>query len=498
MARGPQPGDLIEDRYRLDLMIGTGGMGAVWSAGVDGTDDKIALKFLHSQLASDPLMVQRFLLEARAGMDIKHPNVVKVIAQGRLEPTDPRDDAMPWLAMELLTGKTLGDALRLRGRLEPVDALAIMADVTAGTAAAHAKGIVHRDIKPGNVFLQQVDGKITPKLLDFGISKYVDPSLDGGLTSTGAIVGSATYMSPEQAAGGYNVDTRTDVWSLGVMLYRLLTGESPLGVSQQPEVIALLASAKELELGALKNPRIPPTVADIVRRCLRKKREERWPSAVELETELKAALAAEAVSSRSPDIDTLLRPASSAATFIAAPMDATPEPTAATAPTGVPATSGYVVDPRATLSPATEQVQAPAASVRGTMKMDVPYNGVPASALETVRIRPESTSSIWAKVGAIALGIGIVAVGGTAWRLQHRAQPAPAPTFTNPEPLPSASAEPVEVEDEPETSAAPETTAQPPTVATSPKAVRQQAKGRQGSKGTKPPASAESWRKPGF
>ena len=419
MARGPQPGDLIDDRYRLDLMIGTGGMGAVWSAGVAGSDERVALKFLHSQLATDPLMVQRFVLEARAGLEIRHPNVVKVLGQGRLEPSDPRDDATPWLAMELLTGKTLGDALRLRGRLDAVDALAIMADVTAGTAAAHAKGIVHRDIKPGNVFLQERDGKITPKLLDFGISKYVDPSLDGGLTSTGAIVGSATYMSPEQAAGGYNVDPRTDVWSLGVMLYRLLTGESPLGVSQQAEVIALLGSARDLELGALKNPRVPASVADIVRRCLRKKREERWPSAVELETELKAALAAEAAASRAPDIDTLLRPASSAATFIAAPLDAAPETTAHTAPTG------YVVDASSTMSPPTAAFVGPP-TPRATQRMDAPVvcASPPGSGH---RLDAGAGHSAWAKAGAIALGIGIVAIGGTAWRYRQHAPPPPPP-----------------------------------------------------------------------
>src|SRR4051812_7287365 len=117
-AHGPQPGDLVGGRYRLELLIGTGGMGAVWSAAVEGsapdaqpTDEKVAIKFLHGQMAADPLIVQRFLLEARAGTEIRHPNVVRMLASGWLELGDGAD-AVPWLAMELLSGKTLSDVLR--------------------------------------------------------------------------------------------------------------------------------------------------------------------------------------------------------------------------------------------------------------------------------------------------------------------------------------------------------------------------------------------------
>ena len=326
-ARGPQPGDLVGGRYRLELLIGTGGMGAVWSAAVEGSargtepsDDKVAIKFLHGQMAADPLIVQRFLLEARAGTEIRHPNVVRMLASGWLELGDGAD-SVPWLAMELLSGKTLSDVLRKRPRLEGIDAVAVAADVAAGAAAAHAAKIVHRDLKPANVFLQQTSGgDVVPKILDFGISKFVEPGLDGGLTTTGAVVGSAMYMSPEQATGGHQIDVRSDVWSLGILLYRLLTGESPLPPTHQDIMVALVGP-KELDLEALHNARIPPGAAAVVRRCLRKKREERYASAQELETDLRAALADETErAGRPPMLGALLADPSTSVTVITAPI----------------------------------------------------------------------------------------------------------------------------------------------------------------------------------
>ncbi|MBX3229029.1 MAG: serine/threonine protein kinase [Labilithrix sp.] len=498
-ARGPQPGDLIGERFRLELMIGTGGMGAVWSAAVEGSDERAAVKFLHSQLASDPLLVQRFLLEARAGMEIEHPNVVRVIAQGFVEASEPHGDPAPWLAMELLDGRPLGDALRLRGRVEAVDALAILADVTAGIAAAHAKGIVHRDIKPGNVFLQQTEEGIVAKVLDFGISKYVDPAMDGGLTSTGAVVGSALYMSPEQAAGGYNVDPRTDVWSLGVMLYRMLTGEHPLPAGGQQEVMVALGSPKELDLSALRHPRIPPAAAEIVRRCLRKKREERVASAIELEPELRAALKLEIARARTPDIDDLLRPASSRATVIAAPPGAEREPaTSATAPTG------FVVDAIDTASPASLPPLTPASpgAERGPVTSATAPAGFaidtasPLPAAPPAPRRPPASPAWVAKAGAIVVGIGIVVIAGSIYRLRAatpaapEVPPPPASIVVTPAPSPpaSASAEEDEIEELDTLVSAHSSTARP---------SARPARPRPRPKPSAAP-SVDPWRRPGF
>ena len=467
-------------------MIGTGGMGAVWSATVEQSDgERVAVKFLHSQMASDPLIVQRFLLEARAGIEIRHPNVVPVITQGWLQPSDPAEDASPWLAMELLNGKSLGDTLRLRGRIDAVDALAIATDVTAGVAAAHAKGIVHRDIKPGNVFLQQTDERVVPKLLDFGISKYVEPGMDGGLTSTGAIVGSAMYMSPEQAAGGYHVDKRSDVWSLGVMLYRMLTGESPLGAANAPpEVTLLLASPKELDLGALKHPRIPAGAADVVRKCLRKKREERYADAGELLPELRRILADEVARTHAPNIDALLRPASSRATFIAAPVDSLPEPASPTAPTG-----GFAVEPPAVVeAPAVEAPAPRSTRPRVEASISVPP---PAPALAPAR----REHSMLAKAGAIAFGIAIVGVGGAIYELR-RATPTATATVVEPAPATPAAEPEIEVVEVPVVTSAgtrEATTETKPPRPTTTRVVRVKP---QAAPAPKP--SADPWRKPGF
>jgi eukaryotic-like serine/threonine-protein kinase len=288
-ARGPQPGDVVDGRYRLEILVGTGGMGAVWSARLPGAREAVAVKFLHSQMAAEPLLVQRFLLEARAGGMIVHPNVIRVLRSGRLEAAGA--EAVPYLVMELLSGKTLTDVLRDHSTLAIVDALSLVADIARGAAAAHAAGIVHRDLKPANVFLHVERGReVVPKILDFGISKFTDPGLDGGLTTTGMVIGSTSYMSPEQAVGSRDVDARSDIWSLGVLLYRLITGESPLPSGAQAAVVAL-GGPKELTLAALDAPAIPAPVRAIVRQCLRKKRDERYESASALEAALREVIA---------------------------------------------------------------------------------------------------------------------------------------------------------------------------------------------------------------
>jgi serine/threonine-protein kinase len=485
-------------------------MGAVWSAKVEGSaNDHVAVKFLHSQMASDPLIVQRFLLEARAGLEIRHPNVVPVIAQGMLEPVDSAADPVPWLAMELLNGKSLADTLRIRGRVEAVDALAILADVTGGAAAAHQKGIVHRDIKPANVFLQQTDDAVIPKLLDFGISKYVDPKMDVGLTSTGAIVGSAMYMSPEQAAGGYNVDMRSDVWSLGVMLYRMLTGESPIPGGGQQEILVSLNSPRELDLSALKHPRIPPGAADVVRKCLRKKREERYPSAIELEPAIREVLAAEIERSHAPNVDAMLRPPSSAATFIAAPIDAAPEVDAGTAPTGqlgTPAGAGIEDTQRdagadVVVQPSLPDDLPPLGAPPGASPLDsIGHLAAIPSPLMTPRTyiieRPQPAMRIAPRIGALAFGLALAGVAFFALRRHPEPAPvAPSPvTASSVDVAPPAAPPPESAEPEPVVELG--TTAPPNDPRGS--APRPKPAGRPRPRPTTQAPSADPWRKPGF
>jgi serine/threonine-protein kinase len=510
-ARGPQPGDLVGGRYRLELLIGTGGMGAVWSAAVEGsarglvpTDEKVAIKFLHGQMAADPLIVQRFLLEARAGTEIRHPNVVRMLASGWLELGDGAD-SVPWLAMELLSGKTLSDVLRKRPRLEGIDAVALAADVAAGAAAAHAAKIVHRDLKPANVFLQQTsDGGVIPKILDFGISKFVEPGLDGGLTTTGAVVGSAMYMSPEQATGGYQVDLRSDVWSLGILLYRLLTGESPLPPTHQDIMVALVGP-KELDLAALHNARIPPSAAAVVRRCLRKKREERYDSAQELEKDLRAAVEGETErAGRKPLLGALLADPSTSVTLITAPIarEGDLDTVISTAPTGVVEIAADI--PRSRVAPSA-----------------IPYDPTLASHVPRPSSVKRSRARMAAAAGAV-LAISGIAVAGLRMSTHAAADTANGANSANgpvgaasssataegTAAAPSAAAStPVAASSVATTTGAPPPTADPPErphPRASTRAVPAKGAGpHPASTRTTPPAAAastapEPWRRPGF
>ena len=194
-----QPGGLVGERYRLRQMIGAGGMGAVWSARDEAQGRDVAVKFLHPSLLRDPMAVQRFFQEAEAGTQLRHANIIETYASGRHVPPDGKDP-IPYLVMELLDGEPLTETMQRLGPLWLGAALVLMRDVARAADAAHRAGILHRDLKPANVFLHRgKDGTVTPKVLDFGVSKLLDPALDVGLTSTGMLVGSPSYMSPEQA-----------------------------------------------------------------------------------------------------------------------------------------------------------------------------------------------------------------------------------------------------------------------------------------------------------
>jgi serine/threonine protein kinase len=414
-----------------------------------------------------------------------------VIGSGRFEISG--SESVPYMVMELLAGATLAEVARKYAKLDPVDVVSIVADVAAGVSAAHQQGIVHRDLKPANVFLHvPIDDErlVVPKVLDFGISKFVDPELDGGLTTTGAVLGSTMYMSPEQAMGSRNVDLRSDVWSLGVLLYRLITGESPLPANQ-PEVLVALASPVELPLPGLATARVPPPIATIIRSCLRKKREARYPSAVELEAALRQALATQ---TRRPAITDLLGPAPSGRTLVTAPADL---PTAAVGKLEGP------VEP-VDANDRAEDV----AEVTETVPVLQPSPSAPA--LPSVPVGVATRSKL--PIGLLAGGAVLASLGVLATVLAFRrapvelppAEPSPLPGLaetapaTPPTAAPSiATAAPIELEStspEPAVSSKGTTkpkpavvlrpTASPPVTAATPIA-------------TSAP-SASAWRKPGF
>ena len=273
-----EPGALVAGRYRLQGIVGVGAVGTVWSARDEESGEDVAVKLLAGAKREDPIALQRFLLEAEAAFALRHRSIVEVRASGRVE-------GGPYIVMERLRGRTLGDVLATT-RLAPADAVEIVRCVAEGLAIAHAAGIVHRDIKPANVFLHRAGGEVIPKLLDFGIFKFLDPAQDGGLSMTGDVLGSPTYMSPEQIRTPRDVDHRLDLWALGMVLYRATTGGFPFDARDQGKMLVEIAS-KDL---ALSLDDAPPAVAAIVRRCLRRARDERYASATELADDCVAAL----------------------------------------------------------------------------------------------------------------------------------------------------------------------------------------------------------------
>src|SRR6478609_601250 len=266
-------GEVIGDRYRLDREIGRGGMGVVWVAHslVLGVD--IALKLIRASAASSALS-SRMAREAHAAARLGHPALVRVFDFGWTRHGDP------YLVMELVQGETLAAQVKREVRIPAIRAVQTLLPIVDGLRMAHDKGIVHRDIKPDNVFLAaDALGRRQPKLLDFGIAK-VDKQVDGRLTQVGAVLGSPDYMSPEQALGLDDIDERTDIWSLCVVLYEIITGTVPF---QKANYNALMhAVINEDPVPTVERGAGDKSLWQIIERGLRKQREDRFQSATEL------------------------------------------------------------------------------------------------------------------------------------------------------------------------------------------------------------------------
>ena len=283
-------GQVIAERYRLERLLGEGGMGAVWSAVHLVTRKPVALKFIKElDDAKAPQVRRRFLREARAASAVRHPNVVQVHDILELE------DGSPVMVMDLLDGEALAARLARDVRLSLGDTARIMVPVISAVGTAHAAGVVHRDLKPDNIFLAHApDGsaetKIDVKVLDFGIAKFTSAELDaqtaGGLTQTGAMLGTPYYMSPEQAFGENDIDHRADVWALGVILYECLAGQRPVEGDNVGQIIKVIVTGAMVPLEKAM-PSLPRDVTDLVARMLVHKRDERLSDLREAATLLK-------------------------------------------------------------------------------------------------------------------------------------------------------------------------------------------------------------------
>jgi len=264
------PGDLISGKYRLQRLLGSGGMGSVWAARNQLTDRDFAIKFLLPSLSSSQEALQRFFHEARACGQIKHPAVVDVYDMGQA------DDGSPYLVMELLDGEGLDRRLKQGGAVLPAEAAAWIAIIARGLEEAHVRGLVHRDLKPANLFLcHGPSGDVVPKILDFGISKPTGPkAADFVRTSAGVVLGSPAYMSPEQAKGEVEIDGRSDVWSLGVILYEALTGKLPFKGANYNALMVSIISSPHPPISAA-DPEVPKELAAVVDRALAKDRARR-------------------------------------------------------------------------------------------------------------------------------------------------------------------------------------------------------------------------------
>ena len=273
------PGDLVAGKYKVDRVLGVGGMGAVFAAVDRATGERVALKCLLPIFCENIDVITRFLREGSATMRLQSEHIARVSATGAL------DSGVPYIVMEHLDGRDLRSVVKSSGPLEVKDAAGYVGQVCAALAEAHALGIVHRDLKPANLFLTlRPDGSALIKVLDFGIAKYTSPSLLGDhaeMTKTQAVLGSRAYMSPEQMLRPKEVDARADIWSLGVILYFFVTGKSPFTSDTTEGMIMRIVSGSPEPMTTFV-PDLPPAFEAVVLRCLAKSREARFSNVTEL------------------------------------------------------------------------------------------------------------------------------------------------------------------------------------------------------------------------
>ncbi len=396
-----EPGAIINERFRVIKLIGEGGMGAVFEGEHTGVGRKVAIKVLHPSFARNAEIVGRFQREARSAAAIGHDNIIEIMDFGT-------HDGAPYMVMEYLKGQSLRERLDERGTLPFGDAAYIMTQVLSALGAAHASDIIHRDLKPDNVFLITKAGhRDFVKLLDFGIAKLRgdDKPENKGLTQTGAVMGTPYYMSPEQALGKRDIDHRADLYSAGVMLYQMVTGQVPFDGESQAELLMMIV----YRMNGLKRareivPGIPEEYDNIIVRSLEKERELRFGSAQEFAQAL-------------------------------VPFVTAPKVSWAPNSTGAPR-SNPIPTPTPNLTPLNWE-KGVAATMPSQPRVDVPKAMTAAGAIAPLAqpeavAKPKSRTGLFATVGVAALvaaGIGVFALKGSSRpaATQAAAQPPAVP-----------------------------------------------------------------------
>ena len=266
---------IVNDRYEIGKRIGRGGMAEIFQARDILLDRPVAMKVLFPEFATDPAFVERFRREAQAAANLNHPNIVAVYDWGKVNNTY-------YIAMEYVNGRTLADILKQSGTLTPMQVCDVMSEVASALISAHQNGVIHRDIKPGNI-LVSTTGQV--KVADFGIARALGAGVEQGLTQTGAVMGTATYFSPEQAQGA-STDQRSDIYSLGVVMYEMLSGVPPFTGENAVAIAYKQVHERAMPLDQ-RLISVPPEVAAIVAKCMEKSPDDRYSSAEEVRDELR-------------------------------------------------------------------------------------------------------------------------------------------------------------------------------------------------------------------
>ncbi|MBL8716299.1 MAG: serine/threonine protein kinase [Myxococcales bacterium] len=289
----PHAGHLVTPSVRLVRPLGQGGMGSVWIADHLTLRTKVAVKFMSTTLATDEVFRDRFSREAGAAAQVRSPHVVQVLDHGVGE------GGLPFIIMELLEGESLAARLSVPPKLQPGEVVAIVGQVCKALTRAHERGIVHRDIKPDNVFLCDADGDVFVKVLDFGVAKDIDTL--GATTASGSLVGTPVYMSPEQILGKRDIDGRVDLWALGIMAYEMLAGKRPFH-GDTVGALAIAIHQRDFERPTALAPNLPAAIDDWFEKACHRDREQRFRTPREFAESLEKALGMASVVDKSGPI----------------------------------------------------------------------------------------------------------------------------------------------------------------------------------------------------